>query len=376
MAAKFEGDNSIILEEPMAHSRGVLSSLFFCSQPHDIACSPKCGRLSSKILPLLFACVLLGLSFAQAQTGPAPTLADELGFIPYQSYHGGDVDSVNLSNGRVMIHAPLMSYPQRGGLLKEGFSLRNGSNALQVQQFCTPPPDVSCVYNWNVGSMKSQLGAVSAAVGVVDEQNPSAGVVQVKGNILPNGYQNYYYYGRLFTGDGASHLVGQTSGVWQTTNTSLTNATFRSIDGTGYSFGVDASGNWTILDSSGIKYGGASWKEDPNGNEITFSASTNTITDTMGRNIPWMTNTTASDSTSCPQGGTLLPISSATVWSLPGLNGGTFQIKFCYALVTVNIPTLTINDNFVYGYPLNPHGISALQRSHRDVPCRSHSLYV
>jgi RHS repeat-associated protein len=296
-------------------------------------------------------------------------LADQLGSIPYQSYHGGDIDSVNLSNGRVSVHVPLISYPQRGGLLKENFSLVNGSNALQVQEICTPPPDVSCLYEWDAGSSKSQAGAgVSATVFAVDDQAPGAGVVQVKGNVLPGGTQNYYYYGRLFGSDGTSHLVGQTSGVWETTNTSLTNAAFRAIDGTGYSFAVDGSGNWTTTDAAGVKYyqGGASgvptvWKEDPNGNQVTRA--TGGIIDTMGRNIPSIPNTTSppSDSSSCPQGGTLLPINFATVWTLPGLNGGSFQVKFCYALVTVNIPPLTIDTEQVNQYPGNPHGVNTLQ---------------
>jgi hypothetical protein len=315
-----------------------------------------------RILKILFS--LLGFAGillpAHSQTGPPPTLADQLGFIPSQSYHGGDVDSVNLSNGRVMIHAPLISYPQRGGLLKESFSLSNGSNALQVQQFCTPPPDVSCIYDWNVGSLKSQIGTVSAAVSVIDDQNPIGSALRANGAVV-GGTQEYLWYGRLWTSDGASHLAGQLSGAYQTTTTNLTNAQFRTIDGSGYSFGADSAGKWTTFDSSGIKYGGTVWKEDPNGNQISFSSTTNTITDTMGRSIPWPTNTTASNSTSCPQGGTLLPISSATIWTVPGLNGGTFQIKFCYALVTVNIPPLTIDSNQVSSYPIGPHGISTLQ---------------
>jgi RHS Repeat len=342
----------------------VLSSFLSDFHPHKIADAPKRFRFSFGIVGALFVGTLFAISSMYAQTGPAPTLADELGFTPYQSYHGGDVDSVNLSNGRVMIHAPLISYPQRGGLLKQSFSLGNGSNALQVQEDCSVPPD--CLFHWNVGTLKSQTGSVSAAVAIIDDQSLSGGVVQVKGNILPGGYHNYYYYGRISASDGTSHLVGQTSGVWETINTNLTNSTFRTIDGTGYTSSVDSVGNWTMTDSMGIKYyqGGAAgtqpptvWKEDPNGNQITRT--TGGLIDTLGRNIPYTTTTV--DSTSCPQGGTLLPISSAYLWTLPGLNGGTFQIKFCNALVTVNIPNLTLSDNFVYNYPISPHGISTLQ---------------
>jgi len=40
----------------------------------------------------------------------------EQGIKPYGSYHGGDLDSVNLLNGNLTLHIPLISYPQRGDL--------------------------------------------------------------------------------------------------------------------------------------------------------------------------------------------------------------------------------------------------------------------
>ncbi len=40
----------------------------------------------------------------------------DAGFTPYGAYHGGDIDSVSLSSGNLILHIPLASYPQRGEL--------------------------------------------------------------------------------------------------------------------------------------------------------------------------------------------------------------------------------------------------------------------
>lgn len=56
--------------------------------------------------------LMAGSISAVAQTDP--TL--ETGLKPYGSYHGGDLDSVNLSNGNLTLHIALNGYPQRGSL--------------------------------------------------------------------------------------------------------------------------------------------------------------------------------------------------------------------------------------------------------------------
>src|SRR6267143_3775123 len=73
------------------------------------------------LFPILLAPSLL------AQT--APDL--ETGFNPYGSYHGGNIDSVNLANGALSLHIPFLSYPQRGAL-KLSFSLRYDGKAWSV----------------------------------------------------------------------------------------------------------------------------------------------------------------------------------------------------------------------------------------------------
>src|SRR6266481_8758426 len=61
---------------------------------------------------ILFLLVLpLDMAMAQSQ----PDL--ENGFKPYGTYAGSEIDTVNLSNGNLMLHIPMpFNYPQRGKL--------------------------------------------------------------------------------------------------------------------------------------------------------------------------------------------------------------------------------------------------------------------
>src|SRR5260221_4112820 len=52
--------------------------------------------------------------------------------MPFRTYHGGDIDSINLSNGKLNIDIPLISYPQRGGKLNLGFALHYENTGLYV----------------------------------------------------------------------------------------------------------------------------------------------------------------------------------------------------------------------------------------------------
>ncbi|HXO39252.1 MAG TPA: hypothetical protein VN872_11475, partial [Candidatus Acidoferrum sp.] len=61
--------------------------------------------------------VLLGVMLA----GSSPVFAqtnvnEEQGMKPYDSFHGGDLDSISMTNGGLALHIPLVSFPQRGSL--------------------------------------------------------------------------------------------------------------------------------------------------------------------------------------------------------------------------------------------------------------------
>jgi hypothetical protein len=55
----------------------------------------------------LLAAIVLALTFSpasRAQTAAPTVPSDQLGEQPYQTYHGGDIDSVNLSTGTLSIN--------------------------------------------------------------------------------------------------------------------------------------------------------------------------------------------------------------------------------------------------------------------------------
>src|SRR5579871_6541331 len=82
----------------------------------------------------VFGTVLTGLVLMviarpiQAQDDPN----FETGLKAYGSFHGGDIDHVDLANGSLNLEIPLMSYPQRGGKLHLDFELEyeNSGNFL------------------------------------------------------------------------------------------------------------------------------------------------------------------------------------------------------------------------------------------------------
>ncbi len=65
----------------------------------------------------LFSCIIAILMItapSAAQTDPAL----EEGLKPFGSFHGGNIDSVNTTTGKLEVHIPLISFPQRGSRLR------------------------------------------------------------------------------------------------------------------------------------------------------------------------------------------------------------------------------------------------------------------
>lgn len=59
----------------------------------------------------------------------------------YDSYQGGAIDNVSLTNGNLFVHADLMAYSQRGGELAYPVVLEyNGKSFSLFQKTCPPPP--------------------------------------------------------------------------------------------------------------------------------------------------------------------------------------------------------------------------------------------
>src|SRR5215467_8179811 len=64
-------------------------------------------------------------------------LDEAQGIKPFDSLHGGDLDSVSLTNGSLALHIPLASFPQRGNL-DFSFGIYYSSKQWIVATNCVP----------------------------------------------------------------------------------------------------------------------------------------------------------------------------------------------------------------------------------------------
>ena len=101
----------------------------------------KVTRLWIAFLPVAF---LLSLTcFAQTNVN------EEQGLKPYESLHGGDLDSISMTNGGMVSHAPLASYPQRGSLSLD-FSVFSNTKQWSLLNHCAPNQNggQDCTWFW------------------------------------------------------------------------------------------------------------------------------------------------------------------------------------------------------------------------------------
>jgi YD repeat-containing protein len=277
-----------------------------------------------------------------------------MGMQPYQSYHGGDIDSISLTSGILNLNFPFLSYPQRGKL-KMSFDLLYNSSWQHPAELCVPIPGKppTCTWIWGFGSTYSLLPVEKNDVVIGWGQQVS--VVGINTEVVqnansPNPINIYYGNFSLQAADGSKHLLGNQgtatgehsandifyldSGPWETLDASgwRVNGAFEAAVGK-YAYPTATS----MIDSDGVLYGSATAaEEDPNGNRITLSGST--LTDSLDRSIllpPTSTSSSNTTTSGCPQGA--LPVSFAVEWSVPGPTGGTSNYKLCYVSVSVNI---------------------------------------
>src|SRR5579859_444111 len=93
----------------------------------------------------LVSLMLSGGILATAQTN----VDESQGIKPYDSLHGGDLDSVSLTNGALSLHVPLLAYPQRGNL-DLSFALLYSSKQWTIQANCVNNNQggQTCTYKW------------------------------------------------------------------------------------------------------------------------------------------------------------------------------------------------------------------------------------
>lgn len=285
---------------------------------------PATARLLSLTLASLFACA----SYLHAQY-----LGDiEQGIKPYGSYHGGDIDTISMTNGALQVRIPLVSLPQRGGRLKVDYTLLYETPYYTYTDNCQNDPNPSCiptsyVYHLSYGQPYS-LGNSGWGVpfGIVTDFVPRSMAYHYNSQGVRVGKELREWNGTL-------HLL---NGVSQ--------------DATGYtsSFngGLGTYGTEILIDKYGTRYyfpyvvqtptlnvpGAPNKVEDVNGNMITLnSATTGVWTDTFGRQLGG-SSTSTTDYSGCT--GTLTTV-SAYIMSYPAPNGGTTQFKFCNAQFSV-----------------------------------------
>ncbi len=304
------------------------------------------GDKLAGFLVLLLAVVAIP---AHAQTLPPPTSDDQLGLQPYQSYHGGDIDVINLSSGTLNLNLPFLSYPQRGEL-HFGFNLFYNDQSQHITQYC--PPKLNCTLYWGLTLTNSPLPVERSDVYVGLAQQ-----IEVVGTNVPETIgSSTYYYGNfaLQTADGSKHPLANLGTMTRTGSAPAFyeqySGPWESLDATGWrvpgTLSSSASpytvANPPAIGPDGVYYSTATaFEEDPNGNMITVNAGTGTVTDSLGRQIPPppTAKSTSNTSTSgCPQ--TPLTVDHAVLWSVPGLNGNSVSYKFCYAVVAFNIPPM------------------------------------
>ena len=208
----------------------------------------------------------------EAQTLPAPTADDQLGMLPYQTYHGGDIDTVNLSTGSLSLDLPFLVYPQRGKL-HLAFNLFFNDQGQYQTKFC--PPVGSCLFIWGYTPIPSPLP--------LERSDPYVGIAEqfevlgTTAGLKYTDYTKYWSNWNLQTADGTKHPLGN-----QGTMTTIVNGTwymeqysgpFETLDASGWRVNgtfTAPNGTWSnqpptsIIDADGVTYDtSTTYEEDP-----------------------------------------------------------------------------------------------------------------
>jgi RHS repeat-associated protein len=289
------------------------------------------------------------------------------GFKPWGSYDGGNLDSVSLESGNLLLHAPVIpKYPQRGGSLTPEIRLYLSShNWISTCMGKDPTTGTPSGCSWQFGTTGvwfEFLGGTSVQRVVESTSDPQFGVSYSLGG----GYA-------LSTWDGASHQL------YDLSNGALSN--FVTMDGSGYQlvtsnpdqYGIPETG--IVTDRKGEQhvstFGGGrctfpvyfvprpsgnfalvydNWETgptvctehsllqqiiDPNGNALSLQAplvSPNPPQDTMGRPSWPLQGGTPSDASGCIN---TLPFAQSIVYTFPSENGVQNRIKICMGTPTL-----------------------------------------
>jgi RHS repeat-associated protein len=327
-------------------------------------------KLAKLLCVSAFVCAFSNLILGQS----APNL--ENGFKNYGSYDGSHLDTVNVMNGNVMLHIPVLPALAQRGEFSPQYSLYVTSKSWQVH--CKPD--------------------TSSSTGQVcwwDSNNPGVMVISAEGllarrtlvqSFSGGGMISYTLQGYSVTGpDGAVHQLVAVPG--RPVDSFYNPTVYESVDSSGYHLVIsnpDVNGvmsNVTVTDRKGIQYPGqfltytdfrscfhpgtnaipqvgnyapliddspfgdgtcpqAAFSQqaiDPNGNQLTFQRSTTTtpplITDTLNRSMPFSFTPASpgtADASKCVSVGAR-PISYTDLIYYKAPDGSTQSIQRCYA---------------------------------------------
>jgi len=309
--------------------------------------------MQTRRIGCFFVVLALGVMHARAQN--ASGLDAEVGTKPYHSYQGGDIDRVDLISGKLQVTIPLISYEQRGGKLRVDYALIYHNTGMFIPGcFANPAvPGTPCVvWPFDNGFFPVPAGpggGISCAERVVSDA-------------LGNQYFDYPCSAGVVSPDGASHVMVPTSPT-----------SFMAADGSGYRVDLLPGSDVTninhqasvITTPDGVRYPGrffdqpvanSVYAEDSNGNQILNGDGG--IIDTLGRVIasegpggvfpvslpgPFPAGIGISDFSGCSGP---LPVVGAVVWNLPGIDGGSYAIKFCFVAVNEVNPGTFNNSEF------------------------------
>lgn len=264
-------------------------------------------------IPATLAIILVVALTVSAQDPPEISL----GLNPQATYYGGDIDTVDMTTGRLKLHIPLLTDRSQRGDLNFSYNLSYSSPG-GWSEVCTS----RCYW------ATSKYGVIG--VDVTGGQFVSGyGVNTYKG-----GTKTYYMY-YATDGDGANHTLGSLS----KNSTGFWSSPARSIDGSGIYAYTSSPGFVNLLNNKGIQlvnpYPSQAYIEDANGNQVTgpFIGSflsgvikSGSSTDTLGRVWSVASTTSLSD---CPVAAT-----QGYIWTVPGYNGVSRTFKFCYTSIS------------------------------------------
>jgi len=255
----------------------------------------------------------------------------EQGINPGQDYIHSPIDSVNTTNGNLVVHIPLISYKQRGTLPDFTLDLRyNGKSWSRLTVYgdggpeCIPPPGIQACDVWLFDGYGMQV---------------------VRGNTLTPFSQEFpspygpglpqpYFLNGVADDSGARHNYYSTQAAAP--------YNIRTMDGSGV-MGVTVYQNAPVgkaLDSKGVLHSDVTYGDladdgffdtwtDPDGNTVVpvvvNGYSLDHWVDSVGRNIP------------APPGGNRSPYDfpvGCTTYQYPSTNGGTAPYIFCYQQYT------------------------------------------